>query len=108
MKLEALEVHAHRSKNELEPLQEELASLINMGTKVGQDVGRLTEAEHLLRSLQENISGDLDWEIKRQVIENLVWGITIETTGEGHKKKANVQVKYAFDPSYHSMENSVS
>lgn len=108
MKLDALEVHARRSKNELEPLQEELAALINMGTKVGQDVGRLTEAEHLLKSLQERIDGELDWDIKREILETLVWGITVNTKGEGHKKKAEVEVCYAFDPAYHAVKDGIS
>ncbi|MCZ6535453.1 MAG: hypothetical protein O6914_05710, partial [Chloroflexi bacterium] len=100
------DVRQHRK--DLEPLQAELIGLLNQGAEQGQKVGKLTDAESLLRALQDKIQGPVDWDTKRRVVEALVWGITVTTTGEGRKKKALVEITYAFEPKSHAVVNGTS
>ena len=90
--IEALEDQVRRSQAELEPLQEELANIITNDAETGRNVSRLTDAESLLRELQDKISGDIDYDTKKQVVESLVWSVEVKTTGEGHNKQATVEI----------------
>ncbi len=96
MDIEALETHIIRSKFEMEPLQTELASIINSEAERGLAVGNLVSTESLLQELKSKIGGPLDWQTMRLVTENLVSGITVETAGEGRKKTATVTISYTF------------
>ena len=70
--------------------------LIASEVDTGITIGGLANTEVLLRTLRETIEGDLEWETRRAVVEGLVSGITVETSGTGHKKKAAVTVSYNF------------
>ena len=105
MDIEALEVQVQRSREELDPLMEELVSIASGDAAIGRNVGRLVDAEGLLKQLQGRVEGALDWTTKRQVIEALVWGIEIQTTGTGRRKQATVEITYAFDASVHAVNN---
>ncbi len=94
--IEELEDQITRSKKESEPLHEELMALFAREIDIGITVGELANTEVLLRTLRETIEQDLDWDTRRAVVEGLVSGITVETFGTGHKKKANVTVSYNF------------
>ena len=72
------------------------------------NVGRLTDAENLLEELRDKVQGPLDWETRRQVVEALVWGITVDSRGEGRKKEATLTVTYAFEPRVHAVEHGTS
>jgi len=100
------DVRQHRI--DLEPLQAELAGLLNQGAEQGQKVGMLTEAESLLKALQDGIQGPVDWDTKRRVVESLVWGIFVKTVGEGRKKKATVEITYAFEAKPRDVVNGTS
>ncbi len=70
---------------------------MNLVSSAGATIGQLTDAESLLTSLHEVIDSDLDWDIRRRVVETLVKDILITTVGEGRKKQAEVEVIYSFD-----------
>ena len=108
MDMDALEVQVQRSREELNPLLAELADIATGDAAIGRHVGRLVDAESLLRELQERIRGDLAWTTKRQVVEALVWGIEVKTTGTGRKKQATVEITYAFDSNMHAVNNHMS
>ena len=103
-----LDAYVRQHRQELGPLQAEMANLLNQGAEQGQKVGKLTDAESLLKALQDRIKGPVDWDTKRKVVESLVWGISVTTTGEGRKKKASVEIIYAFEPNPHVVVNSTS
>ncbi len=106
--IDALDAHVQRSRLELEPLQKELASMAAADAERGVNIGKLANAESLLKTLRDTIQGTLDWKTKRQVVEALVWGISVHTTGEGRKKKATVEVTYAFEPIFHAVESGTA
>ncbi len=83
------------------PLQTELASVISGEAEVGRHVGQLADAGSLLEAIKDKLVGPLDFDTKRQVVESLVSGISVTTTGEGRAKSATVNVTYAFEPASH-------
>jgi len=93
-----LDKYVQQHRKDLEPLQAEMAGLLNEGAEQGQKVGKLTDAGSLLKALQDRIQGQVDWDTKRKVVELLVWGISVKTKGTGRKKKATVEIIYAFEP----------
>ena len=92
---------------DLEPLQAEMVGLLNQGAEQGQKVGKLTDAESLLKALQDKIQGPVDWDTKRRVIELLVWSISVKTKGISRKKTATVEMVYAFEPKPHAVVNGI-
>ena len=62
------------------------------------DVSDVASTEGLLRSLQDTIEGPSDWETRRSVIEGLVSGVLVETTGTKRQKKSKISVTYNFEP----------
>ena len=108
MDIEALETHVIRSKFELAPLQAELANIMDTEAQRGQDVGNLVRTESLLRELKDRVEGPLDSQTKRLVVEALVSGVMVETTGRGRKKTAEVEVTYAFSEPMVAVENGTS
>ena len=94
--IEELEEHITRAKAEAAPLQDELMALVATDIDTGITVSDLANTEDLLRTLRDTIEGDLDWATRRAVVEGLVSGITVETSGTGHKKQAAVTVSYNF------------
>ena len=106
--IDALDTHIQWSRLELEPLQAELASIATAEAERGQSVGRLADAESLLKTLRDQIQGPLAGETRQRVVEALVSGISIETTGEGRKKQAHVDITYAFSPEVHAVDNGTT
>ena len=106
--IDALGDHVGRSKVELEPLEEELGNLTMIVAQKGLALGQMTNAEHLLSELQDQMQGDLDWDTRRQVVEALVKGVTVVTKGEARKKQADVVVTYAFEGPVHAVEQGTS
>jgi len=104
IEIDALGEQIEKSRQELEPLQEEMAGLINLEAHQGKMVGELTNAESLLKALQAEISGELDWQTRRTVVEALVKGVTVTTSGTGRKKQAEVDVTYTFDLSANAVD----
>ena len=74
----------------------------------GQTVGELVGTESLLKALSETIDGPLDWETRREVVEALVDGISVETTGTGRKKTATLTITYNFSEPVEVVENRTS
>ncbi len=68
------------------------------------DLARVQEARHAeagallarLASQLEEIERDDDWDAKRRIVETLVDGITVTTSGEGRGKRAQVEIRYVF------------
>ena len=106
--IDTLDKQMQQSREELEPLHSELADITSSAATVGQRVGRLTDAQSLLEDLQDKISGPLDWDTKRQMVEALVWSVNVETTGEGRKKGATLHVTYAFEAGVHAVNDGTS
>ena len=102
-----LDKYVRQHLRDLEPLQAEMIGLLNQGAEQGQKVGKLTDAESLLKALQEKIQGPVDWDTKRRVVESLVWGISVKTTGKDRKKKATVEIIYAFEPKPIAVVNGI-
>jgi len=96
IELSELEVQLARVQQELDPLHAELAQLVDDSARTGEAVGKITSAEELLEDLQGALKGDLDWDTKLLVVNTLVNGITVATTGTGQKKRANIEVRYEF------------
>ena len=94
--IEELEEQITRSKAEAEPMYNELMGLIADDVDTGIAIGDLANTEDLLRTLRETIEGDLDWDTHRAVVDGLVSGITVETSGTGNKKTAAITVEYNF------------
>ena len=106
--IEELEEQITRSKVETEPLHDELMELVASEVTTGIAVGDLANTGDLLRTLQETIEGDLPHETRRAVVEGLVSGITVETSGTGRKKKAAVTVSYNFAEAVHVVDSATS
>jgi len=106
--LDHLDEQVKRSKAETQPLHDELMDLIAKESETGIAVGNLANTDDLLRTLRETIEGDLPWETRRAIVEGLVSGITVETTGTGHKKKANVTVRYNFAEPVYAVDSATA
>lgn len=96
IELSELEVQLTRVQEEIEPLHAELAELVDTSARTGEAVGKITSAEGLLEELQGALEVELDWDTKLQVVNTLVNGITVATTGTGQKKRASLEVRYEF------------
>ena len=105
MEIDELEDHIKQSREEMAPLQTELASVISGEAEVGRHVGQLTDAKSLLEALKDRLEGPLDFDTKRQMVESLVSSISVTTTGEGRSKSATVDVTYAFEESIHGVNS---
>ncbi len=82
--------------------------LIASDIDTGITVGDLANTDTLLRTLRETIKGDVDWETRRAVVEGLVAGITVETTGSGRKKQAAVTVSYNFSEPVYAVDSATA
>jgi len=58
---------------------------------------RLHSAEKVLLQLHKVLKEPIPWEVKRQVIELLVWGIKVNTITKGSKREAEASITFAFD-----------
>jgi hypothetical protein len=65
-----------------EPEQEAVAALANVPA--------------MLERLREKLDAGVTWNLKRQLVEVLVDGITVETTGDEKSRQAVVNVRYRF------------
>ena len=74
----------------------------------GQDVGNLVSTEGLLKELKDQVEGPGDYQKKRLVVEALVSGIVVETSGLGRKKTGNVEITYTFSEPVTVAENGSS
>ena len=50
----------------------------------------------MLEKLREKLDAGVTWDLKRQLVEVLVDGITVETTGDEKSRQAVVNVRYRF------------
>ena len=69
-----------------------MAGIVNLEAHKGKTVGDLTNAESLLKALQEEIGSEPDWQTRKMAVEALVKMVTVTTTGTGWKKQAVVDV----------------
>lgn len=106
--IEELEEQITRSKAEAEPLYAELMGLVADDVDTGIVIGDLANTEDLLRALRETINGDLDWDTRRSVVDGLVSGITVETSGTGNQKTAAIRVEYNFSEPVHAVDVSTA
>lgn len=106
--LDQLDDQIKRSKAETQPLYDELMDLIAKESETGKAVGDLASTDTLLRDLRDAIEGDLDWDTRRAVVEALVEGISVETTGSARKKQAAVTVSYRFSEPVYAVDNAAS
>jgi hypothetical protein len=56
----------------------------------------------MLEKLREKLDAGVTWELKRQLVEVLVDGITVDTTDTGTSREAVVNVRYRFVSSLHT------
>jgi hypothetical protein len=50
----------------------------------------------MLEKLREKLDAGVTWDVKRQLVEVLVDGVTVETTGDEKSRQAIVNVRYRF------------
>ncbi|MCL0092076.1 recombinase family protein [Dehalococcoidia bacterium] len=100
--LNDLENQLVKIANEEAYLMTRLDSLEAKAKEQGKLDDKLHKTEELLVRLQEVLRNPILWEVKRQVVELLVWEVRIDTVIEGNKKRAEVTITFAFD------KNSIS
>jgi hypothetical protein len=61
-----------------------------------QDIAVLANVEAMLHRLREKLDEGISWELKRQLVEVLVDGISIDTVEAGNRREAIVNVRYKF------------
>ena len=61
-----------------------------------QDLKALASVEALLDRLREKLNAGVSWELKRQLVEVLVDGITVDTIESGARREAVITVRYKF------------
>lgn len=61
-----------------------------------QEAAALASVPAMLEKLREKLEGGISWELKRQLVEVLVDGITVDTIGIGKSREATVNVRYKF------------
>ena len=107
--IEELERHINSSNQELDLLYAGLTDVSQQSEHAGHTEELLTDAESILLELQNKVNGPLSFDTKRSVVDALVDGITVETSGEGRHKEATVTVTYTFsNPTADALENSTS
>lgn len=57
---------------------------------------KLNNAGELIKDLQNVLRNPLTWEVKRQVVELLVWEVKVNTITQDNKKKTQVILTFAF------------
>jgi len=97
-----LEKQLVKIANEEAYLMTRLDSLEAKAKEQGKLEDKLHKTEELLARLQEVLRNPILYEVKRQVVELLVWEVRIDTVIEGDKKRAQVTITFAFD------KNSIS
>jgi hypothetical protein len=61
-----------------------------------EDAAALASVPAMLEKLREKLDAGLTWELKRQLVEVLVDGITVDTIGTEKTRQAVVNVRYRF------------
>lgn len=56
----------------------------------------IANVESLLERLREKLDKGISWELKRELVEVLVDGITVDTIGSGNQREAVINVRYRF------------
>ena len=67
-----------------------------------EEAAALASVPALLEKLREKLDVGVTWELKRQLVEVLVDGMTIDTVGTGAARQAIVRVRYKFVSSLHA------
>jgi len=67
-----------------------------------EEAAALASVPGLLEKLREKLDAGVTWEMKRQLVEVLVDGITVDTVGTGTARQAIVRVRYKFVSSLHA------
>ncbi len=57
---------------------------------------KLNNAEELIKDLQNVLRNPLTWEVKRQVVELLVWEVKVNTITQDNKKETRIILTFAF------------
>ena len=57
---------------------------------------KLNNAEELIEDLQNVLRNPLTWEVKRQVVELLVWEVKVNTITQDNKKENRIILTFAF------------
>jgi hypothetical protein len=57
---------------------------------------KLNKAGELMKGLQKILKSPLTWEIKRQVVELLVWEVKVNTIIQDNKKETQITLTFAF------------
>ena len=83
-----------KEQTALESQLAELKGRAEGAKSIGANVGT---ADALLTKLRKRLDGPVSWEVKRQLIEVLVGGITIATLEEHGVAQPKVTVRYRFD-----------
>jgi len=58
---------------------------------------KLSKAGDLIKRLQEALKSPPPWEVKRKVIELLIWDVKVNTMIEDNRKRAEIIITFAFD-----------
>jgi site-specific DNA recombinase len=80
-------------------------------TLVRDDSAALATVEMLLERLRTKLDQGISWELKRELAEVLIDGITVDTIGEGKQREAVIKVRYRFsspDKCMNSLDKSAS
>jgi site-specific DNA recombinase len=90
----SLDAQLDEIEAEEQPLRERLAAAGRIEPK--PNVEGLANVEVLLERLRQKLDAGISWELRRELIEVLVDGITIDTVETAGKKAAVVNVRYRF------------
>lgn len=90
----ALDSQLDEIEAEEESLRTRLA--VARSPEPAQEAEALASVPALLEKLREKLDAGITWELKRQLVEVLVDGITVDTIDVGNRREAVVNVRYRF------------
>ncbi|MGA2717111.1 MAG: recombinase family protein [Bryobacteraceae bacterium] len=96
--------------DEIQAEEQSLRARLEMASHIepAQDIAALANVEEMLTNLREKLDAGITWDSKRQLVEVLVDGITVDTVGVGAAKQAIVNVRYKFVSSLHTCTDTGS
>ena len=106
-----------RSVSERRPITEEedlevkhsLLHFLENAAEIEENRQTIAAMKQLLEGKgRDTIDGDLDWDTRRAVVDGLVSGITVETSGTGNNKTAAITVSYNFSEPVHAVDISTA
>ena len=94
----SLETQLNDIQAEADALRREQLEISDAYPNAQDTVAHLTDAAELLRQLRTRLDQRFSWDLKRQLFETLVGGITINTIDQNGTRESVVTVRYRFHP----------